>query len=569
MLRSPDENTQILDGVKDFYSLQDKILTSSATATSNPTKKVEYEYTTGDLYSKTVVERPVADHCKVHKGDKVTMLSNGEVMSGWENESTMNILGNNPPTYSPFYIVFFDKNRFVIGDALKFWIGTIDRNGESLTYSEQKNTGLTGLVNALACKVNNGTIFLAAENKAMLINIDGNDNISLGAVVTSNHFAPNYYDEIKVTTDGKKIIFVSYKIFTDFEHTNACKMYIVQVDIANDYTFTETITQFSEYAKIGNNKPIFSWDFYEDDKLYIAFCPYGETYTRQVTLSFDSNNALIYGDFYNIVAINPYWVIAVRLSNTEILLGYAKNSDLTHYYLATVSINSGVITYNTEHSYSCQSSTYYAYMAIFAWSATRIGTYHNLFVAPAYNGNVLTKYDISSGAITVDTVDYLTNMSKPIYLQIGDKAEINNATESAICFMGYGDATEYKLDLNIAFDNQANNIIGSARNTADGDLDETCEIIIDGLDDTNSGLIVNTDYYVNRDGTVTTDDTDGVYFGRAVSSTKIAFQSRMKTNTLDIRTEETVAAETDETKFSHKLPIKINGTQYYIMLTQT
>jgi len=31
----------------------------------------------------------------------------------------------------------------------------------------------------------------------------------------------------------------------------------------------------------------------------------------------------------------------------------------------------------------------------------------------------------------------------------------------------------------------------------------------------------------------------------------------------------TVAVEVDETKFSHKLPIKINGTDYYVMLTQT
>jgi len=39
--------------------------------------------------------------------------------------------------------------------------------------------------------------------------------------------------------------------------------------------------------------------------------------------------------------------------------------------------------------------------------------------------------------------------------------------------------------------------------------------------------------------------------------------------TLGLRTEASVAAETDETKFSHKLPIRINGAIYYVMLTAT
>ena len=36
---------------------------------------------------------------------------------------------------------------------------------------------------------------------------------------------------------------------------------------------------------------------------------------------------------------------------------------------------------------------------------------------------------------------------------------------------------------------------------------------------------------------------------------------------LAIGTEEVVVAETDETKFSNKLPVRINGTTYYVMLT--
>lgn len=39
--------------------------------------------------------------------------------------------------------------------------------------------------------------------------------------------------------------------------------------------------------------------------------------------------------------------------------------------------------------------------------------------------------------------------------------------------------------------------------------------------------------------------------------------------TIGIRTEAAVAVDVDETKFSDKLPVKINGTDYFIMLTQT
>lgn len=39
--------------------------------------------------------------------------------------------------------------------------------------------------------------------------------------------------------------------------------------------------------------------------------------------------------------------------------------------------------------------------------------------------------------------------------------------------------------------------------------------------------------------------------------------------TLGLRTEQAVATETDETKFSHKLAVSINGSTYYIMLTDS
>lgn len=47
------------------------------------------------------------------------------------------------------------------------------------------------------------------------------------------------------------------------------------------------------------------------------------------------------------------------------------------------------------------------------------------------------------------------------------------------------------------------------------------------------------------------------------------FATEGANSTLGLRTEVSVAADTDETKFSHKLAVSINGTSYYIMLTQT
>jgi hypothetical protein len=38
---------------------------------------------------------------------------------------------------------------------------------------------------------------------------------------------------------------------------------------------------------------------------------------------------------------------------------------------------------------------------------------------------------------------------------------------------------------------------------------------------------------------------------------------------LAIRSEAAIIAETDETKLSHKLPVTINGSEYFIMLTAT
>ena len=69
-----------------------------------------------------------------------------------------------------------------------------------------------------------------------------------------------------------------------------------------------------------------------------------------------------------------------------------------------------------------------------------------------------------------------------------------------------------------------------------------------------------------------TDSVGGLHMKQGTDPTsssadQISFFATAGANsTLGIRTEQTVAADTDETQFSHKHRININGTEYYIML---
>jgi hypothetical protein len=64
-----------------------------------------------------------------------------------------------------------------------------------------------------------------------------------------------------------------------------------------------------------------------------------------------------------------------------------------------------------------------------------------------------------------------------------------------------------------------------------------------------------------EDNTDSAATTDQVVLG--------AYDLSAGNRALSISQEAAVAADTDETKFSNKLPVRINGTTYYIMLTTT
>ena len=83
-----------------------------------------------------------------------------------------------------------------------------------------------------------------------------------------------------------------------------------------------------------------------------------------------------------------------------------------------------------------------------------------------------------------------------------------------------------------------------------GDISDS-DII--GTDPTNHVIIKN--------GTIPTATSDGLIFIGAKDISSAA--------ALSLYTEQGVSAEAEESQFSHVLPISINGSTYYIMLTST
>lgn len=74
-----------------------------------------------------------------------------------------------------------------------------------------------------------------------------------------------------------------------------------------------------------------------------------------------------------------------------------------------------------------------------------------------------------------------------------------------------------------------------------------------GTDPTNSIIIEN--------GTIPDQTSDGLIF---IGAKDIASKAA-----LSLYTEADVTTDTDETGFSHVLPVTLNGTTYYIMLTDS
>jgi hypothetical protein len=134
-------------------------------------------------------------------------------------------------------------------------------------------------------------------------------------------------------------------------------------------------------------------------------------------------------------------------------------------------------------------------------------------------------------------------------------AQIVGACTTADTGKGSGDFAAVLIDGSLK-SGTGQDVIGANGNVVAMRNLSTTLWILDAEGDTwQSGSITMED---NIDSAATTDQ---VVLG--------AYDLSAGNRALAISQEAAVAAETDETKFSNKLPVRINGTTYYIMLTTT
>ena len=111
-------------------------------------------------------------------------------------------------------------------------------------------------------------------------------------------------------------------------------------------------------------------------------------------------------------------------------------------------------------------------------------------------------------------------------------------------------------------------IDNQARGAAGAPTDSTLSILYGVMAATPAAqtLAINADTTISRDLRFTTSlDSAAVADEVSLGCYELSAGNRA----LAISQESAVAADTDETKFSHKLPVRINGSTYYIMLTAT
>jgi hypothetical protein len=95
MIPCPDEDTQILDQNSTFFDNTGKTVDSSGKVVTDPLNIDTYTYTLDDIYSKHMVERMVEPGYIVEPKDKVCLLPDGKVKSGYEfNGVECEVLGS-------------------------------------------------------------------------------------------------------------------------------------------------------------------------------------------------------------------------------------------------------------------------------------------------------------------------------------------------------------------------------------------------------------------------------------------------------------------------------------------
>jgi WD40 repeat protein len=130
MIACPDEDTQILDQNQTFFENTNKTIDSDNTVVTNPLNIDSYTYTLDDIYSKHIVERMVNPGSVVEPKDKVCLLSNSKIKSGYELDGVECIVlgsaltrgdGNNNDIVK-ILICDIDDNNDVLITGVKYYI---------------------------------------------------------------------------------------------------------------------------------------------------------------------------------------------------------------------------------------------------------------------------------------------------------------------------------------------------------------------------------------------------------------------------------------------------------------
>jgi photosystem II stability/assembly factor-like uncharacterized protein len=146
MIPCPDEDTQILDQNAKFFDNTGKTVDSANNPVTDPLSVESYEYTLNDIYDKHIVSRMVSPGFTVEPKDKVCLLSDGKVKSGYNlngvdyevlGSALQRGIGDNNDIIKILSCEIDDYNAGTLIPGSKYYIGTdgkLSLNGKGRYY---------------------------------------------------------------------------------------------------------------------------------------------------------------------------------------------------------------------------------------------------------------------------------------------------------------------------------------------------------------------------------------------------------------------------------------------------
>ena len=220
-------------------------------------------------------------------------------------------------------------------------------------------------------------------------------------------------------------------------------------------------------------------------------------------------------------------------------------------------------SYNTfigfRAAYKTNGGSYNTFISASSGRENTTGGYNNYIGYEAGNKNQTGGHNTLSGHQVGNGTATLSNYANNVFIGYQAGLLARTATSDCIFIGNLAGSTQTAIGSLLIVDNQAR-----ANPAA-----EATDAILYGVmaaTPASQTLAINADTTITRDLRFTTSlDSAAVADEVSLGCYELSAGNRA----LAISQESAVAAETDETKFSHKLPVRINGSTYYIMLTAT